>query len=296
LTEDQTSKKGKAPSEKASGSEDKGSPKIRKKSVFREYAEAIFVALAVALFLRFFVVEAFKIPSGSMVETLAIGDFIFVNKLSYRTEIPYSFLGVEVPGGGKTLIDWGEPSRGEIVVFRNPREPETDFIKRVVALPGDEVKVRGSVLFVKPAGDVEWIEHKREFTGQTGYASRPSPSGCVEQRAHRYIEDNGDRSYPVLGLLEEKIDRSTGGSAEPVELVPVAVAGQHYGPVTVQPGHFFAMGDNRDNSTDSRFPSKLGQVPMKNIKGRALFVWLSLDRCESGFSKVRWDRFFHGIK
>ena len=93
-----------------------GTGKVKKvkkpKSALREYVEAITIALTLALGLRFFVIEAFKIPSGSMIETLAIGDFIFVNKLSYRTEIPYSLLGVKIPGGGTTLVEWSGPDRG----------------------------------------------------------------------------------------------------------------------------------------------------------------------------------------
>ncbi|HCP48144.1 MAG TPA: signal peptidase I, partial [Deltaproteobacteria bacterium] len=103
----------------------------RTKSVFREYFEAITIALAVALFLRFFVVEAFKIPSGSMVDTLEIGDFIFVNKLAYRTEIPFTALSVPVPLGGTTLKEWRQPERGDIIVFRWPVDPHIDYIKRV---------------------------------------------------------------------------------------------------------------------------------------------------------------------
>ena len=234
------------------------------KSAFREYVEAILIALSVALLLRFFVIEAFKIPSGSMIETLAIGDFIFVNKLSYRSEIPYSFLGVEIPGGGKTLVEWDEPERGDVVVFRYPNNQKVDYIKRVVALGGDVVEVKAGVLHVNG------VEHKRSFLQDYEYLSQ----GCSTERARMFSEDNGDRKYQVL---------ARGGNP----------GGRHFGPITVRDGHFFAMGDNRDNSSDSRV---FGQVPVDYIKGRALFVWLSLDHCKSWFGKVRWGRFFHRVR
>jgi signal peptidase I len=241
----------------------KSAPKFKKKSAFREYVEAILIALLVALTLRFFVVEAFKIPSGSMIETLAIGDFIFVNKLSYRTEVPYTALGMKVPGGGTTLMHWDEPERGDVVVFRYPNDQRIDYIKRVVALPGDQVEVRRGVLYVN--GN----EHKRRFVRKYRYDSQ----SCVPEEVRLYTEDNGERVYSVLARAGVQ-------------------AGENFGPVTIREGHFFAMGDNRDNSSDSRV---FGQAPITNIKGKAMFVWLSMDRCGSWAGKVRWSRFFHGI-
>ncbi|MEE2829377.1 MAG: signal peptidase I [Myxococcota bacterium] len=235
----------------------------RKKSVFREYAEAIIVALAVALLLRFFVIEAFKIPSGSMVETLAIGDFIFVNKLSYRTEIPYTALSIKVPGGGTTLVEWDQPDRGDVVVFRFPNDPTIDYIKRIVALPGDQVELRRGVLYVNGQ------EHERRFVREYGYKSQT----CIPEEAKLYVESNGEIEYSVLARVGVQ-------------------SGENFGPVTIRPGHFFAMGDNRDNSSDSRV---FGQAPIENIKGRAMFVWLSLDNCNSWFGKIRWSRFFQGV-
>lgn len=235
------------------------------KSATREYTEAIVIALSVALFLRFFVVEAFKIPSGSMVETLAIGDFIFVNKLSYRTEIPYSFLGRRLPWGGTTLHEWDEPERGDVVVFRFPSNQKVDYIKRVVALPGDVVEVRAGVLWVNG------VEHKRTFERDYSYRSQ----SCGTEKARLYSETNGgDRVYSVLA--KDGIQ-----------------SGENWGPKTIPDGHFFPMGDNRDNSSDGRV---FGPVPIEYIKGRALFVWLSLDHCNSWFGKLRWGRFGHRVR
>ena len=238
----------------------------RRKSVLREYAEAITIALAVALLLRFFVIEAFKIPSGSMVETLAIGDFIFVNKMSYRTEVPYTVLGVRFPGGGTTIKEWRQPDRGDIVVFRFPTDQKVDYIKRVVGLPGDTIELRGNQLLVN--GE----QYERTFQERMTYNDQHCRSGS----GALFVEDNGKDQYSVL--LRE-------GSN----------AFENFGPVHVKEGHLFAMGDNRDNSSDSR---AWGQVPIEYVKGRAMFVWLSLDRCSDLLSleRVRWSRFGHVVK
>jgi len=236
----------------------------RGKSALREYVEAIGIALLLALTLRFFVVEAFKIPSGSMIETLAIGDFIFVNKLSYRTEIPYSVVGFKVPGGGTTLKDWGGPERGDVMVFRFPADPTVDYIKRVVGLPGDVIEVKRNELYVN--GD----KLARQFVRTTSYNDK----NCRGDRARVYLEDNGTEQYPVL--LRDGPD--------PFE---------NYGPTTVKDGHLFVMGDNRDNSSDSR---AWGQVPAGNVKGKALFVWLSVDGCGGLMDRIRWSRIGKGVR
>ncbi len=251
----------------------------KKKSTAREYAEAIGIALLLALTLRFFVVEAFKIPSGSMIETLAIGDFIFVNKFSYRTEIPYSILGARIPGGGTTLKEWGRPERGDVMVFRFPADPSVDYIKRVIGVEGDVISVRKNQLVVNGT------EYERQFVRTTEYTDK----NCREDKARVYTEDDGVNSYTVL--LRDGPD--------PFE---------NFGPVTVKKDHVFVMGDNRDNSSDSR---AWGQVPIDNIKGRAMFVWLSLDHCKgvvaarkgrgkasrtfSSINRMRWSRLGKGI-
>jgi len=235
-----------------------------KKSVLREYVEAIGIALAVALMLRFFVVEAFTIPSGSMVETLAIGDFIFVNKMAYRTEVPYTALGIRVPGGGTTIKEWRRPERGDIIVFRFPTDQKVDYIKRVVGLPGDTVELRQNQLLVN--GN----QYQRTYQKKVAYQDQRCQSGS----AAMYLEDSGDRQYSVL-LAE---------GSNPFE---------NFGPIRVKEGHLFMMGDNRDNSSDSR---AWGQVPIEYVKGRALFVWLSLDRCEGLMNRVRWSRLGHKVQ
>ncbi|MCK6527818.1 signal peptidase I [Myxococcota bacterium] len=233
------------------------------KSTLREYVEAIAIALLIALFLRSFVVEAFKIPSGSMIPTLLIGDHIFVNKLAYRSEIPYSILGIHLPWGGTTLHTWRTPTRGDVVVFRYPSEPDVDYIKRVVGLPGDTVQLRGNDLYVNG--------EKHPRAGDDGYTYFDQHCQAGEGRMWR--ETVGDREYTIL---------LTGGS------VPF----ENFGPVKVREGHVFVMGDNRDNSSDSRV---WGQVPLANVKGRAMITWLSLDPCGGVSGFIRPSRMFDAI-
>jgi signal peptidase I len=237
---------------------------IKKKSAFREYVEAIGIALVLALCLRFFVIEAFKIPSGSMIETLNIGDFIFVNKFSYRTEIPYSVLGVKIPAGGTTLKTWNQPERGDVMVFRYPDDQKVDYIKRIIGLPGDEIRLRRNELYVN--GE----KYDRSFVRSVDYKDK----NCTPAKGRLYMESDGSREYPVL--LRDGPD-----------------VFENYGPTIVKPGHIFAMGDNRDNSSDSR---AWGQVPIGNIKGEALFVWLSVNRCGGFMDRIRWSRFGHRVK
>ncbi len=229
------------------------------KGVVREYVEAVTVALAVALVLRFFVIEAFKIPSGSMIETLAIGDFIFVNKLSYGAQIPYSLLGVSIPGGGTELMRWDEPERGDVAVFRWPGNQKIDYIKRLVAVAGDTVEVKGNELYIN--GE----KAPRKFVRSVKFHDKT----CNEQSGRLYSERIGDREYSVI------LGRGNGGMF------------QNFGPITVKKDHVFAMGDNRDHSSDSR---DWGQVNINNVKGRALFSWLSIDPCAGMSGKFRLRR------
>ena len=233
------------------------------KGAGREYLEVILVALLLAFALRFFVVEAFRIPSGSMIETLLVGDFIFVNKLSYRTEVPFTILGRHVPGGGTTITRWSSPERGDVAVFRYPPDPRVDYIKRIVALAGDTVEVARNELIINGEHLPRLFSRSMEFHDQS----------CRSERAQLFSEHNGARSYGIL-----------------IDSGPDVF--ENYGPVTVPVGHVFAMGDNRDNSSDSR---AWGFVPIDHIKGRALFVWLSVDRCSPFIDKIRWSRLGRGV-
>ncbi len=239
--------------------------KMSQKGIVREYAEAIFVALFVALFLRHFFVEAFKIPSASMVPTLLVGDHIFVNKFVFGTRIPFTT---------KKIRQGRVPNRGEIIVFIYPKDHTKDYIKRVVGLPGDKIEVKKDVVYVNDE------EVKQVFTEKYLYAD-------VNQSCEDYPYENHTE---LLGGVSHSILNDEGRYPT------------NFGPVYVEPDHLFVMGDNRDNSSDSRF---WGQVPMNLVKGRALFIWLSLNSCGFGqgsaaekagnFATLKWlrlERFF----
>ncbi|MFO1462543.1 MAG: signal peptidase I [bacterium] len=248
----------------------------QEKSKFREYVEALFTAVLIALFLRSFVVEAFKIPSGSMIPTLMVGDHIFVNKFIY---------GLRVPFTRKWLWKFKEPQRGEPIVFIYPKDPSLDYIKRVVGLPGDRILLDGDDVYVNgeklesvqvPVLGVDAknprlldLEPVQAFGETSTFKTIPTFENWEYFRV--YLEKLGARVH----LKQE--------------------APQHYEErreIVVPSDSLFVMGDNRDNSQDSRF---WGFVPIENVKGRAMFIWLSLryneDRPENGIAGFRWDRF-----
>lgn len=204
-----------------------------KKRVFREYAEAIIIALIAALIIRAYVIQAFKIPSGSMIPTLLIGDHILVNKFLYGTTIPFS---------DKRVLVFKKPERGDIIVFKYPRDPKKAFIKRVIATGGDKIESRDKVIYVNGDKMIEpYIKHTQESIFPQGIGSR----------------DNFD-------------------------------------PITVPENKFFVMGDNRDESHDSRF---WGFVDLKDLKGKALIIYWSWNPDDSGlFNKIRFSRIGHLIE
>ena len=193
-----------------------------------------------ALTVRWLLVEPYRIPSGSMIPSLAVGDQIFVNKLSY---------GVRVPFTTNQLIEFSEPTRGDVAVFVCPDTPELNYIKRIVALAGDEVVVRNGVLAVN--GETL----PRESQGDKVYQDRHFESSTwFEFNALEETEGNHGVSYEVLA-----------DNARPAPT-------RDFGPFVVPEGHVFMMGDNRDHSRDSRV---FGAVPVGHIMGRAMFIWWS---------------------
>ena len=228
------------------------------KSTVREYFESIVIAVVLALFIRTFVVQAFKIPTGSMENNLLIGDHLLVNKFVF---------GPSASGLERALLPMGTIRRGDVVVFKYPEEPERDYIKRVVGLPGETIELKAKKIHI-----------------------------------------NGTPlDEPYVHFLEPP---GMGVNAHEITLVDVR---ERYGPVTVPPNQYFVMGDNRDNSQDSRY---WGFLPRDYVKGKALVIYWSYeaergDYDEKGagatvrglastfvhfFTLTRWDRMLHQIR
>jgi signal peptidase I len=237
------------------------------KGSVKDTVRVVIHALILALIVRVFLFQPFNIPSGSMIPTLLVGDYLFVAKYSYGYS-RYSFpFGPDLFSG---RIWAAEPERGDVVVFKLPRDNETDYIKRVIGLPGDEIQMLHGVLNIN--GQAVPKERIDDFI-QVDSAGR-------EHKVPRYRETlpNGV-SYPVLDLTQDSIGDNT-----EVYKVPEA--------------HFFMMGDNRDNSTDSRFLSEVGFVPFENLVGKAKLIFFSIDNDASFLQvwrwpeSVRWSRIF----
>ena len=233
-------------------------PRDFKKSTAREYFESIIIAVILALFIRTFVVQAFKIPTGSMENNLLIGDHLLVNKF---------VLGPTASRLERALMPIGTITRGDIVVFKYPEDPERDYIKRVIGLPGETVEVRAKKVYIDGKGIDEPYVH---------FLQPPASDG----------EFHEVTSFDVR---------------------------ERYGPVTVPAGQYFMMGDNRDNSADSRY---WGFLRRDYIKGKALVIYWSYEsgredyQDESAgatikglgsvfvhfFTRTRWDRMLHQIR
>ena len=204
-----------------------------RKSTVREYFESICIAVILALFVRTFVVQAFKIPTGSMENNLLIGDHLLVNKFVFApTMSPLE----------RTLLPIDPIARGDIIVFKFPQDPDRDFVKRVIGLPGETIEMRNKRVFI-----------------------------------------NGTRlDEPYVHFLFPPAE----GEGQTVDVSGLGVQ-VNYGPVQVPADHYFMMGDNRDNSEDSRF---WGFMPRSYVKGKALFVYFSF-----GEDGIRWSRLLHQI-
>lgn len=232
-----------------------------------ETVKVIVQALLIALVIRTFLFQPFNIPSASMVDTLLVGDYLFVSKYAYGYS-RYSFPFGVVPLDGRVLSS--EPDRGDIAVFKLPRDNATDYIKRVIGLPGDEIQVQEGVVYIN--GDPVERERVSDFVDIAANGR--------EFRAQRFRETlpNGV-SYEVLNTDENGLFDNT----------------RVY---TVPDGHYFMMGDNRDNSTDSRAQNFVGYVPFENLVGRAEIIFFSIREDTPIWQvwkwpfAVRWDRIF----
>jgi len=226
-----------------------------KEPVLVEYARSFFPVIFAVLLLRSFVVEPFRIPSNSMMPTLLTGDFILVNKFAY---------GLRWPVLNSKFLAVGEPQHGDVVVFKYPQDGKTDYIKRIVGVPGDEVWYQDKTIYLngKPQGHLP-------IGSYTGVGS-----GEVMTGARESLED--------LDGVEHRILVRPG-----VPDLPPGCRELAFGPIKVPDGHYFVMGDNRDNSNDSRC---WGFVPEDNLVGKAFAIWMHWDGARDGFPPVAWDR------
>ena len=244
------------------------SDKNSQKGGWGETVKVVIQALLLALVLRTFLFQPFNIPSGSMKDTLLIGDYLFVSKFSYGYS-RYSFPFGLAPFSGR--IWEGTPQRGDIAVFKLPRDNSTDYIKRVIGLPGDTVQMIDDRLYIN--GKIVPRERIDDYIETNAYGET--------QRVARYRE-----TLPN-GVSYDTLDLTPNGAADNTELF------------TVPKGHYFMMGDNRDNSSDSRVHgSGVGYVPLENFVGKAEILFFSVEDGEPAWMfwkwpwTVRWDRLF----
>lgn len=239
-----------------------------KASGFLELVKTIVYAVLIAVVVRTFLFEPFSIPSGSMIPTLLVGDYLFVSKYSYgysRYSLPF---GLPLFSG---RIFASPPERGDVVVFKLPADNATDYIKRVIGLPGERIQMIGGILHING------VAVRREPAGEFVVGN-----GIVKQTYRRYIETlpNG-RRHAIIEI----------GDNGPLDDTNV---------YTVPDGHYFMMGDNRDSSRDSRFLGEVGYVPFENLIGRAEVLFFSVDgpalRFWDWYRTVRFDRLFRSIQ
>jgi signal peptidase I len=225
-----------------------------KEPLLVEYAKSFFPVILAVFLLRSFLVEPFKIPSGSMMPTLLVGDFILVNKYTY---------GIRLPVINKKIFDIGEPKSGDVMVFRYPKDESLDYIKRVVGVPGDTVTYRnkrliinGAPLMVKETGPYSYSDTGLNFTTAQVYQEKLGThlhDTLVQPEAPSVFVNQVDDQFPNRKNCVYNEDGFT---------------------CTVPPGYYFMMGDNRDRSNDSRY---WGFVPDRNVVGRAFMIWWNFD-------------------
>lgn len=223
-------------------------------SRWRDYLTTLLLAVLCALFVRSYMVTAYKVPTGSMQPTLKPGDFIFSSRLSYGVSIPF------------VQKKWGAslPDRGDLVVFNYPNQPQVNYVKRVVGLPGDRVQILKGRLILNDEPLAYEIE-----TSVSG--DNPNP-----ELFDIYQESSGSTQWRVI--FQKKNDK------------------KDFGPLVIPPGEVFLLGDNRDASDDSRY---WGTVPMSQVVGKVVFIWLSLDWQKKWggdrYPSVRWERVFSRV-
>ena len=264
-----------------------------KDSGWGETIKVVIQALLLAVVVRTCLYQPFNIPSKSMQSTLLVGDYLFVSKFSYgysRFSLPWMLSDLPVSGRFWSA----EPKRGDVVVFRQPNNTDVDFIKRVIGLPGDRIKVVHGVVYLNgTAIKKEPIEP---------FVERDPFGGEVKTRRYRETLPDG-RSYTVLDAIDDgQADncprpRTAATRGDCIALNADTTEQNEY---VVPPGHFFMMGDNRDNSQDSRFTA-VGFVPFENLVGRAEIIFFSVDDGAQAWQfwtwpwTIRWGRMFNTL-
>ena len=239
-----------------------------KKNSFFGNLKSIFIAIFIALVIRSFIFEPFNIPSGSMKPNLLVGDFIFVSKYSYgfsKHSLPFSI--PLIPG----KIFSNKPERGDVVVFKTPQNNRTDYIKRVIGLPGDKIEIKNGIIFI-------------------------NGSEILRKKLNDFIDTDNKRSNKRVRMYNEYffnkeiniLDITDNGIADNTQLF------------NVPENHFFVMGDNRDNSQDSRFINTVGFIPYENLVGKAQFIFFSLENARflqiwKWPNSIRYERIFQKI-
>ncbi len=246
-----------------------GLSQTKKTGGFWETVKTIVYAGAIALLVRTFAFEPFNIPSGSMIPTLLVGDYLFVSKYSYgysKHSLPFSLPLIK----GRALA--GEPKRGDVAVFKLPSDNKTDYIKRIVGLPGDRMQMKGGILHVngepvRRERVADYVARDGGNTSRMAQYTETLPNGC---------------QHPVIEMTDQ-------GRLDETDVY------------SVPEGHYFMMGDNRDNSLDSRVLTHVGYVPFENLVGRAEFIFFSTDGTAGLLEPWKWpmalrySRFFRGI-
>jgi signal peptidase I len=225
----------------------------RKQPVLIEYARSFFPVLLLVWLIRSFLIQPYRVPSSSLAPTVFPGDFIAVKQYEY---------GLRLPVLNTKLVNISEPKHGQIFLFRYPPNPQLTFIKRVIGVPGDHIQYKNKVLYING------VEAKQKLLETT-----------------HYIDENG--LYFTVNRLEEDLD----GVKHQIFVMPVGGETQDVD-VVVPPGHYFAMGDNRDDSGDSR---QWGFVPEENLIGQAVWIFMSWDSNGQGIDKIRWQRIGQGV-